>query len=74
MAKAKLDNATAADLERLCAEFEIYKDGSILINHYSLYDEWFTLPDSILEINFCDMPNQLSFRYLKTVQRSSSLQ
>ena len=28
MAKAKLDNATAADLERLRAEFEIYKDGS----------------------------------------------
>ena len=40
MAKAKLDNATAADLERLRAEFEIYKDGSIPVTHYSLYDEW----------------------------------
>ena len=28
MAKAKLENATYADLERLRAEFEIYKDGS----------------------------------------------
>ena len=41
MAKAKLDNATAADLERLRAEFELYKDGSIPVTHYSLYDEWF---------------------------------
>ena len=24
------------------------------------------MPDSILEINFCDMPNKLSFRYFKT--------
>ena len=24
------------------------------------------MPDSILEINFCDMPNPLSFRYFKT--------
>ena len=41
MAKAKLDNATAADLERLRAEFELYKDGSIPVTHYNLYDEWF---------------------------------
>jgi hypothetical protein len=41
MAKAKLDNATYADLERLRTEFELYKDGSILVTHYSLYDEWF---------------------------------
>ena len=40
-AKAKLDNATAADLERLRAEFELYKNGSIPVTHYSLYDEWF---------------------------------
>ena len=40
-AKAKLDNATAADLERLRAEFELYEDGSIPVTHYSLYDEWF---------------------------------
>ena len=40
-AKAKLDNATAADLERLRAEFELYNDGSIPVTHYSLYDEWF---------------------------------
>ncbi len=24
------------------------------------------MPDSILEINFCDMPNPVSFRYFKT--------
>ena len=41
MAKAKLDNATAADLERLRAEFEMYKDGSTPVTHYNLYDEWF---------------------------------
>ena len=41
MAKAKLDNATYADLERLRAEFEMYKDGSTPVNHYNLYDEWF---------------------------------
>jgi hypothetical protein len=41
MAKAKLDNATYADLERLRAEFEMYKDGSIPVTHYNLYDEWF---------------------------------
>ena len=41
MAKAKLDNATYADLERLRAEFEMYKDGSTPVTHYNLYDEWF---------------------------------
>ena len=41
MAKAKLDNATYADLERLRAEFEMYKDGSSPVTHYHLYDEWF---------------------------------
>ena len=39
MAKAKLDNATYADLERLRAEFEMYKDGSSPVTHYNLYDE-----------------------------------
>jgi putative transposase len=28
--------------------------------------EYTTLPDSILKINFCDMPNPVSFRYFKT--------
>ena len=46
-AKAKLDNATAADLERLRAEFELYEDGSIPVTHYSLYDEWFASFDGI---------------------------
>lgn len=46
-AKAKLDNATAADLERLRAEFEIYEDGSIPVTHYSLYEEWFASFDGI---------------------------
>ena len=41
MAKAKLDNATYADLERHCAEFKMYKDGSTPVAHYNLYDEWF---------------------------------
>ena len=41
MAKAKLENATYADLERLRAEFEVYKDGSTPVTHYKLYDEWF---------------------------------
>jgi hypothetical protein len=41
MAKAKLDNATYADLERLRAEFEMYKDGSSPVTHYHLYGEWF---------------------------------
>ena len=47
MAKAKLDNATYADLERLRAEFELYKDGSIPVTHYSLYDEWFASVGSV---------------------------
>lgn len=41
VAKAKLENATYADLERLRAEFEMYKDGFIPVTHYKLYDEWF---------------------------------
>ena len=41
MAKATLDKATYADLERLRAEFEMYKDGSTTVTHYNLYDEWF---------------------------------
>ena len=47
MAKAKLDNATYADLERLRTEFELYKDGSIPVTHYSLYDEWLASVGSI---------------------------
>ena len=47
MAKAKLDNATAADLERLRAEFELYKDGSIPVTLYSLYDEWLASVGSV---------------------------
>ena len=47
MAKAKLDNATAADLESLRAEFELYKDGSIPVTHYSLDDEWFASVGSV---------------------------
>jgi len=41
VAKARLENATCADLERLRAEFEMYKDGSTPVTHYNLYDEWF---------------------------------
>lgn len=41
IAKAKLDNAIYADLERLRAEFEIYKDCFTPVIHYKLYDEWF---------------------------------
>ena len=41
IAKAKLDNATYADLERLRAEFEMCKDGSTTVIHYKLYDEQF---------------------------------
>ena len=41
MAKAKLGNVTYADLERLRAEFEMYKNGSSPVTHYHLYDEWF---------------------------------
>ena len=47
MAKAKLDNATYADLERLRAEFEMYKDGSTPVTHYNLYDEWFASVGSV---------------------------
>ena len=47
MAKAKLDNATYADLERLRAEFEMYKDGSTPVTHYKLYDEWLASVGSV---------------------------
>jgi len=47
MAKAKLDNATYADLGRLRAEFEMYKDGSSPVTHYNLYDEWFASVGSV---------------------------
>ena len=40
-AKARLNNASYPDLERLRAEFDEYQDGSILVTHYNLYDEWF---------------------------------
>ena len=40
-AEAKLNNASYSDLERLCAEFDEYHDGSIPVTHYNLYDEWF---------------------------------
>ena len=40
-AKARLHNATYADLERLRAEFDMYQDGSIPVTHYNIYDEWF---------------------------------
>ena len=41
MAKARLENTTYADLERLRAEFEMYKDRSTPVIHHKLYDEWF---------------------------------
>jgi len=47
MVKTKLDNATYADLERLRAEFEMYKDGSTPVTHYNLYDEWFASVGSV---------------------------
>ena len=47
MAKAKLYNATYADLARLRAEFEMYKDGSTPVTHYNLYDEWFASVGSV---------------------------
>ena len=40
-AKARLHHATYAYLERLRAEFDMYRDGSIPIIHYNIYDEWF---------------------------------
>ena len=40
-AKAKLNNASYLDLERLRAEFDEYQDGSIPVTHYNLHDEWF---------------------------------
>ena len=40
-AKARLNNASYSDLERLRAEFDEYQDGSIRVTHYNLYDEWF---------------------------------
>ena len=40
-AKARLNNASYSDLERLRAEFDEYQDGSIPVTHYNLYDEWF---------------------------------
>ena len=40
-AKARLNNASYPDLERLRAEFDEYQDGSIPVTHYNLYDEWF---------------------------------
>ena len=41
VAKAKLNNASYPDLERLRVEFDEYHDGSIPVTHYNLYDEWF---------------------------------
>ncbi len=40
-AKAKLNNASHPDLERLRAEFDDYQDGSTPVTHYNLYDVWF---------------------------------
>ena len=40
-AKARLNNASYSDFERLRAEFDEYHDGSIPVTHYNLYDEWF---------------------------------
>ena len=40
-AKARLNNASYPDLERLRAGFDEYQDGSTPVNHYNLYDEWF---------------------------------
>ena len=40
-AKARLNNASYPDLERLRAEFDEYQDGSTPVTHYNLYDEWF---------------------------------
>ena len=40
-AKARLNNASYSNLERLRAEFDEYQDGSIPVTHYNLYDEWF---------------------------------
>ena len=40
-AKAKLNNVSYPDLERLRAEFEEYQDGSMPVIHYNLHDEWF---------------------------------
>ena len=40
-AKARLNNASYPDLERLRAGFDEYQDGSTPVTHYNLYDEWF---------------------------------
>ena len=47
IAKAKLENATYRDLERLRAEFDMYEDGSTPVIHYNLYDEWFASVGSV---------------------------
>jgi hypothetical protein len=39
-AYAKLHGATYSDIEKLCAEFEKYDDGSIPVTHHYLNDEW----------------------------------
>ena len=41
VAKAKLNNASYPDFERLRAEFDDYQNGSIPVTYYNLYDELF---------------------------------
>ena len=40
-AKARLNNGSYSDLEKLRAEFDEYQGGSTPVTHYNLYDEWF---------------------------------
>ena len=45
-AYARLNNATYADLEKLRAEFDEYKDTSIPIRHYKYKGQWYAKPVS----------------------------
>ena len=45
-AYAKLSNATYADLEKLRAEFDEFKDNSIPVRHYKHKGQWYSKPVS----------------------------
>ena len=52
-AYAKLHNAAYADIEKLCAEFEDYDDGSLKVKHYCICGEWFATtgdPSTVLNM------------------------
>jgi len=52
VAYSKLYNASYADLNKLCAEFDEYDDGSKPVKHYCIFDEWFaTIGDPLTAVN-----------------------